>query len=90
MSKHEEKRDVKLLSRIVRVNESNKTITISRGSLVGIHAWGKIDYLVKVHGYVLLWDNGSAIRIQTDDNSNNSKRLAEKEKHHKIKKNKND
>lgn len=79
MAKYDERKDIRLLSRIAKINEAEKTIKVARGSLIGIHSWGKIDYLIKIHGYHLLWD-GVAKVSQDDDNSSNSRRNKRKQK----------
>lgn len=56
MAKHDERNDVRLLSRIVRIT-NDKTIKADKNSVIGIHAWGKIDYLTKHCGYVLVWES---------------------------------
>lgn len=55
---YDEKHVTDLLKRNtdIKVNTTSKTITTVRdSSKVGNGSWGKIDYLVKVHGYTHLF-----------------------------------
>ncbi len=58
MKKYDEVSVVKALERKsdISIDKVNKTIEIIKDSNeVGNGSWGKIDYLVKVHGYVYLF-----------------------------------
>lgn len=54
--KHDEGKDVVLLNRIpgVSVNQGQKQIKVKVSATPGIHALGKIDYLVHYCGYIVL------------------------------------
>lgn len=43
--KHDENRDLASVSRIAKVNYGNRTISAPKGTRIGIHMWGKINYL---------------------------------------------
>jgi len=58
--KHDENRDLRLIGKIGKVNPSDKTINVSRGTVIGIHMWAKLDYLTHYCGYTLVW-NGTAV-----------------------------
>ena len=67
MAKHDENKDVRLLSRIVKVNTVNKTIKAPKGTLIGIRSWGRIDYLTNYCGYVFIYDNTAKVNIFSND-----------------------
>lgn len=86
--KHDENRDVKLLSRIVRVDSHTKRISCPKGTQIGIHAWGKIDYLTHYCGYVFIYNNDIVIRSVSDtDSSDKRKKKKEVKQETKSKKN---
>ena len=51
--KHDERKDVEHLSNIpgVSVNPGQKQIKINPTATVGIHSWGRIDFLTHYCGY---------------------------------------
>lgn len=49
--KHDERKDLKCVSRIAKINGNH--ITISINAVIGIHTWGRIDFLVHYCGYVI-------------------------------------
>ena len=51
MNKHDEKKDLKCVSRVAEINGNH--IIIPTNSVIGIHTWGRIDFLVHYCGYVL-------------------------------------
>ncbi len=80
--KHDENKDLVNVSRIVRVNYSDKTLQTSKAAHIGIHTWGRIDYLVKHCGWIFLWNNNVNVKptiIKSDtDSYNTHKREAKK------------
>lgn len=71
--KHDENKDVRLLSRKVKVDVYNKTISASKSTIIGNRSWGRIDYLVNYCGYHFYWDN-SAIVVPIMNNYNNERK----------------
>ena len=55
--KHDERKDLRSVSRIARINGNH--IIIGDKSAVGIHTWGKIDFLTKYCGYVATYEHGA-------------------------------
>lgn len=49
--KHDEKKDLKCVSKVAEINGNH--IIIPTNSIIGIHTWGRIDFLVHYCGYVL-------------------------------------
>ena len=56
--KHDENKDVRLLSKIAKVNQGSKTITIPTSVQIGNKRWGRIDFLVNYCGYHLVRPDG--------------------------------
>jgi len=79
MAKHDESRDLRSVSRIARVDYSNKSIQASKSATIGIHMWGKLDYLTKYCGWHFFWNNDVGTFIQNDDVPTTSKKKVKKE-----------
>lgn len=54
MKKYDERKVTAMLNRINGVNVAGKTITINPSATVGIHQWGKIDYLCNYCDYIVI------------------------------------
>lgn len=55
--KHDENKDLRSISRIARINYGSKTIQAAKTDIIGIHMWGKIDYLTHYCGWHFVWNN---------------------------------
>ena len=66
--KHEERRDVLLLRKnnVVKVDEGQKILTAPKGFVLGIHTWGKIDFLTHYCGYFFRWTTGGVARMLSE------------------------
>lgn len=84
--KHDERKCLKSLSRVCRI-EGN-FIVANFGTVIGIHRWGMIDYLIKCHGYRFHWSvkGGTPRNLSfADDDTDASVRAAKKaRKEHKL------
>lgn len=49
--KHDERKDLKCVSRIAEINGNH--IIVPTNTVIGIHMWGRIDFLVHYCGYIL-------------------------------------
>lgn len=49
--KHDERNDLKCVSRIAEINGNH--IIVPTNTVIGIHMWGRIDFLVHYCGYIL-------------------------------------
>ena len=49
--KHDERKDLKCVSRIAKIDGNRIIIPIN--AVIGIHTWGRIDFLVHYCGYVI-------------------------------------
>lgn len=71
MSKnHDENKDLKLVSRIAKIDYSNKSIQAPKSSVIGIRTWGRIDYLTHYCGWVFIWNNNVSVKAYNNDMSN--------------------
>ncbi len=81
--KHDERKDLMSVSRIARINGNH--IIIGDKSAVGIHTWGKIDFLVHYCGYYVHYECGAKPSNLKFDESKTSAREAKKiRKEHKL------
>ena len=78
--KHDENKDLRLISRIAKIDYSTKTIEAPKSTVIGIRSWGRIDFLTNYCGYVFLWNNSIKIatRLATNDDATKHKRDAKK------------
>lgn len=67
--KHDENKDLCLISRIAKVDYSNKTIQTSKTTPIGIRTWGRIDFLVNHCGWFFSYNNDVIMRTVAN-NSN--------------------
>ena len=78
--KHDENKDLRLISRIAKIDYAYKTIQAPKTSTIGIRSWGRIDFLTNYCGYVFLWNNSIKIatKLATNDDVIKHKRDAKK------------
>lgn len=78
--KHDENKDLRLISRIAKIDFSNKTIQAPRTAIIGIRSWGRIDFLTKHCGWFFYWNNAVKvpIRLAANDDATKHKRDAKK------------
>lgn len=81
MKKHDENKDLKLLSKIAKIDERMKTISISKSQVIGNKRWGRLDYLTHYCGYVLIWNSGNVYNSNID---NKETIVKEKREEHKL------
>ena len=83
--KHDENRDLRSFSRVGKVDYSNKTLQCSKNATIGIHLWGKIDFLTKYCGWHFMWNNSVGVGGYTsDDNSSKPKEVKKPKREPKI------
>ena len=79
--KHDENKDLKSVARIAKINPGDKTIQCSKNATIGIHMWGKIDYLTKYCGWHFIWNNSiSGVNYTSSNESSKSVRDLKKAK----------
>lgn len=78
--KHDENKDLRLISRVAKVDYSNKTIQAPKSAIIGIRSWGRIDFLERYCGWTFFWNNNVkvSIRLATSDDATKHKRDAKK------------
>lgn len=81
MAKHDENKDLRSFSRIGKVDYSDKTLQCAKSATIGIHMWGKIDFLTKYCGWHFIWNNNaSPVYNSSEDNSNTNNSIKKKQK----------
>ena len=79
--KHDESKDLRLVSRIAKIDYSNKTIQAPKSATIGIKTWGRIDFLTHYCGWFFIWNNEvhvSGKNNVTNDNTKSNTREAKK------------
>ena len=83
MKKHDEKKDLKCVSRGTEIND--KHIIIRKNAVIGIHTWGRIDFLVHYCGYVLNRSNNvKASNLNFEDATVSAREAKKIKKEHKL------
>lgn len=85
--KHDENSDVRSLSRVCKISYYERKIEASKNAVIGIKAWGKIDYLCKVHGWTFVWNNaatGGKVILDSESISKNKKEIRKEQKNGKA------
>lgn len=86
MKKHDENKDLRAFARIGRVDYSNQTLQCSKSAIIGIHMWGKIDYLTHYCGWYFVYNNSVGVGISNidSDSKKNNKEAKRASKEHKL------
>lgn len=81
--RHDENKCLKSFNRIGRVDIYNKTLQAAKNAVIGIHLWGKIDYLTNYCGRHFIWNNDATPTYvqSSDDNTNNSIKKKQKKEY---------
>lgn len=66
MNKYDENKVLRSISRVARI-EGNHVI-LKSDAIVGIHTWGKLDYLVNYRGYTVSRAN-IVVRVNSEESS---------------------
>ena len=85
MAKHDENKDLRLVGKFAKINTREKTITMSKNTILGIRTLGRIDFLCNHCGYIRLYDNGVVVnksKLKDDDDS--SIKRTKKSKEHQL------
>ena len=53
--KHDERKDLTCVSKVAEINGNH--IIVPTNTVIGIHMWGRIDFLVHYCGYILFFQN---------------------------------
>lgn len=80
--KHDEKKDLKCVSRVAEINGNHIIIP---NAVIGIHTWGRIDFLVHYCGYVLNRSNNvKASNLNFEDAEVSAREAKKIKKEHKL------
>lgn len=81
--KHDERKDLKCVSRIAKIDGNHIIIPIN--AIIGIHMWGRIDFLVHYCGYVLNRSNNiKASNLNFEDAEVSAREAKKIKKEHKL------
>ena len=81
--KHDEKKDLKCVSRVAEINGNH--IIIPKNAVIGIHTWGRIDFLLHYCGYVVIRSNNvKASNLNFEDATVSAREAKKIKKEHKL------
>ena len=81
--KHDERKDLKCVSRIAEINGNH--IIVPTNAVIGIHMWGRIDFLVHYCGYILYRaKNVKASNLNFEDATVSAREAKKIKKEHKL------
>ena len=81
--KHDERKDLKCVSKVAEINGNR--IIIPTDAVIGIHTWGRIDFLVHYCGYVLNRSNNvKASNLNFEDATVSAREAKKIKKEHKL------
>ena len=81
--KHDEKKDLKCVSKVAEINGNR--IIIPTDAVIGIHTWGRIDFLVHYCGYILnRGKNVKASNLKFEDAEVSAREAKKIKKEHKL------
>ena len=83
MKKHDERKDLKCVSRVAEIN--GNCIIVPTDAVIGIHTWGRIDFLVHYCGYILYRaKNVKASNLNFEDAGVSAREAKKIKKEHKL------
>ena len=81
--KHDERKDLKCVSKVAEINGNH--IIIPTNTVIGIHMWGRIDFLVNYCGYVINRSkNIKASNLKFEDAEVSAREAKKIKKEHKL------
>lgn len=81
--KHDERKDLKCVSRVAEINGNR--IIVPTDAVIGIHTWGRIDFLVHYCGYILYRaKNVKASNLNFEDATVSAREAKKIKKEHKL------
>mgnify|MGYP004582919927 CR=1 FL=1 len=81
--KHDERKDLKCVSKVAGINGNH--IIIPTNTVIGIHMWGRIDFLVNHCGYILNRSNSvKASNLKFEDVEVRAREAKKIKKEHKL------
>lgn len=73
MNKYDENKVLRSIAKVAHIEGSH--IILKADATVGIHMWGKIDYLVNYRGYTVSRSN-NVIKLKNEETSNKKDKRA--------------
>lgn len=81
--KHDERKDLKCVSRVAEINGNR--IIVPTDAVIGIHTWGRIDFLIHYCGYILYRaKNVKASNLNFEDATVSAREAKKIKKEHKL------
>lgn len=81
--KYDERKDLKCVSRVAEINGNRIIVPID--AVIGIHTWGRIDFLIHYCGYILYRaKNVKASNLNFEDASVSAREAKKIKKEHKL------
>ena len=81
--KHDERKDIKCESKVAEINGNR--IIVPTDAVIGIHTWGRIDFLVHYCGYILnRGKNVKASNLKFEDAEVSAREAKKIKKEHKL------
>ena len=81
--KHDERKDLKCVSKVAEINGNRIIVPIN--TVIGIHTWGRIDFLVHYCGYILYRaKNVKASNLNFEDATVSAREAKKIKKEHKL------
>lgn len=81
--KHDERKDLKCVSKVAEINGNR--IIIPTDAVIGIHTWGRIDFLIHYCGYILYRaKNVKASNLNFEDATVSAREAKKIKKEHKL------
>lgn len=81
--KHDERKDLKCVSKVAEINGNR--IIVPTNAVIGIHTWGRIDFLIHYCGYILYRaKNVKASNLNFEDATVSAREAKKIKKEHKL------
>lgn len=81
--KHDERKDLKCVSKVAEINSNRIIVPID--AVIGIHTWGRIDFLIYYCGYFLYRaKNVKASNLNFEDATVSAREAKKIKKEHKL------
>lgn len=81
--KHDERKDLKCVSKVAEINGNR--IIIPTDAVIGIHTWGRIDFLIHYCSYILYRaKNVKASNLNFEDATVSAREAKKIKKEHKL------
>ena len=81
--KHDERKDLKCVSKVAEINGNR--IIVPTDAVIGIHTWGRIDFLIHYCGYILYRaKNVKASNLNFEDSTVSAREAKKIKKEHKL------